>query len=62
MQEKANVTADCLENQLTPHDLCDENNKRRVVATVQALLETVDNSPERLRPVTSKTDIFSKTE
>jgi hypothetical protein len=43
--EKANAIADCLENHFTPHDLCDENHKRRVEARVQALLETVDNNP-----------------
>jgi hypothetical protein len=43
--EKANAIADCLENQFTPNDLCDENNKRRVEARVQALLESGDNSP-----------------
>jgi hypothetical protein len=26
--EKANVIADCLENQFTSHDLCDENHER----------------------------------
>jgi hypothetical protein len=26
--EKANVIADCLENQFTSHDLCDENHAR----------------------------------
>jgi hypothetical protein len=26
--EKGNVTADCLENQFTPHDLCEENHER----------------------------------
>jgi hypothetical protein len=25
--EKANKTADCLENQFTPHDLCDDNHE-----------------------------------
>jgi hypothetical protein len=48
---KANATADCLENQFTPHDLCDKNHEWRVKARVQALLEAVDNnSPERIRP------------
>jgi hypothetical protein len=28
--EKANVIADCLENQVTSHDLCDENYERPV--------------------------------
>jgi hypothetical protein len=49
--EKANAIADCLENQFAPYDLCDYNHERRVEARVQALLETVDNSPpERVRP------------
>jgi hypothetical protein len=49
--EKTNATADCLENQFTPNDLCDENHERRVEARVQALLESVENSPsERVRP------------
>jgi hypothetical protein len=39
-----------LENQFTPHDLCDESHKQRIEAGVQALLETVNNnSPERIR-------------
>jgi hypothetical protein len=32
-----------LENQFTPHDLCDENHELRVEAGVQALLEAVYN-------------------
>jgi hypothetical protein len=32
--EKANGIADCLENQFTHHDLCDENHERRVEARV----------------------------
>jgi hypothetical protein len=49
--EKANANADYLQKLFTPHDLCDENHERRVEARVQALLETVDNSPpERVRP------------
>jgi hypothetical protein len=49
--EKANAIADCFENQLTHHDLCDGNHERWVEARVQALLETVDNKPpERTRP------------
>jgi hypothetical protein len=49
--EKANATADCLENQFTPHDLCDENHKRQVEARVQTLLEAAgNNSPEKIRP------------
>jgi hypothetical protein len=49
--EKANATADCLENQFTLHDLCDENHRRQVKATVRTLLgATENNSPERVRP------------
>jgi hypothetical protein len=49
--QKEKATADCLENLFTPHDLCDENNERRVEARIQALLESVDNNPpERIRP------------
>jgi hypothetical protein len=49
--EKANAIADCLKIQFAPHDLCDYNHEWRVEARVQALLETVDNSPpERVRP------------
>jgi hypothetical protein len=49
--EKANATADCLENQFTHHDLCDENHERQVEARVQALLKVVDNKPlEKIRP------------
>jgi hypothetical protein len=49
--EKANAIADYLENLFTPHDLCDENHERRVETRVQALLETIDDSPrERDRP------------
>jgi hypothetical protein len=49
--EKANAIADCLENQFTLNDLCDENHKRQVEARVRTLLEAVDNnSPERIRP------------
>jgi hypothetical protein len=48
--EKANATADCLETQFKPHDLCDENHEQLVETRVQALLEDVDNSsPQRIR-------------
>jgi hypothetical protein len=43
--EKVNAIADCLENQFTHHDLCDENHERRVEARVPALLEAVGNNP-----------------
>jgi hypothetical protein len=39
--EKANVTADCLENQFTSHNLCDKNHERQVETRVQALLASV---------------------
>jgi hypothetical protein len=49
--DKANEIADCLENQFTPHDLCDENHERRVEARVQALLEAADNDPpSKIKP------------
>jgi hypothetical protein len=49
--EKAKVTADCLENRFTSHDLCDENHKREVGSTVQALLASADATPlGKLRP------------
>jgi hypothetical protein len=49
--DKANVIADCLEIQFTPHELCDENHERRVEAKLQALVETVhQNPPQRIRP------------
>jgi hypothetical protein len=49
--EKDNAISDGLKNQFTSNDLCDENHERRVQATVQGLLESVDNSPpERRRP------------
>jgi hypothetical protein len=50
-----------LGKQFTPHDLCEENHKRRVEATVQALFKTVDNdSPERIRPCDLKKLINSQ--
>jgi hypothetical protein len=49
--DKANAIADCLENQFTPHVLCEEIHERRLEARVQALLEAVDSDPpERTRP------------
>jgi hypothetical protein len=49
--EEANAIADCLENQFTPHDLCDVNHEGKVEARVRALLEAVDkNPPVRIRP------------
>jgi hypothetical protein len=43
--DKATVIADCLENQFTPLELCEENNERQVEARDQALLEAVDSDP-----------------
>jgi hypothetical protein len=46
-----NENADCLENQFTSHDLCDENHERQVKTTFQALLASVDDTPlGKLRP------------
>jgi hypothetical protein len=51
LNEQANVTADCLENQFTSHDLCDENHEQQVETTVQALLASVDGNPlGKVRP------------
>jgi hypothetical protein len=50
-EDKANAIADCLENQFTLHDLCEENHEQRVEARVQALLEAAHNNPpHRIRP------------
>jgi hypothetical protein len=61
--DKANAIADCLENQFTPHDLCDENHERRVEARVQALLEAEDNEgpppPQKIQPCDLLKLIFS---
>jgi hypothetical protein len=49
--EKANAINDCLENEFTHHDLCEENHERRLEASVQTLLEAVDNKfSERIKP------------
>jgi hypothetical protein len=47
--EKANAIANCLENQFTHHDLCDEKHERPVATRVQALLEATDKPRERIR-------------
>jgi hypothetical protein len=44
LNEKVNTTVDCLENQFTSHDLCDENHERRVQTRVPALLTTTDDT------------------
>jgi hypothetical protein len=57
--EKATTIADCLENQVTPSNLCNESHERRVEAGVHALLEYVDNSPpERVRPCDVRTKLI----
>jgi hypothetical protein len=43
-REKATAIADYLENQFTPHDLCDINLKRRMEAGVQAQPEAANNT------------------
>jgi hypothetical protein len=43
--EKANAIADCLENQFTPHDVCDENHERRMGTRIKALPVSVDDTP-----------------
>jgi hypothetical protein len=51
LNNKANVNADCLENQFTSHDLSDKNHEWQVETTVQALLTFADNTPlGKLRP------------
>jgi hypothetical protein len=49
--DKATTTVNCVEDQFTPHNLCDENRKRQVDARVQALLEAADDTPlQKVRP------------
>jgi predicted GTPase len=43
--EKASMIAECLENNFTFHDLCDENHEREVETTVQALFSSIDGTP-----------------
>jgi hypothetical protein len=40
--DKANILADCLENQFRAHDLCDCDHRRHVEAQVDALLGIID--------------------
>jgi hypothetical protein len=40
--DKANIIADCLDDQFRAHDLHDCDNRRHVEADVEALLATVD--------------------
>jgi hypothetical protein len=49
--DKLYITADCLENQFTPHGLCDYDNKLQADVRVYALLATVDEDiPVEFRP------------
>jgi hypothetical protein len=51
LNKKANMIVDCLENQITFHDLCDENHEWQVETRAQALLASVDNTPlGKVRP------------
>jgi hypothetical protein len=51
LKKKANVIADCLENQFTSHDLCDGNHERQVETGIQAVLASVDDTPlGKVRP------------
>jgi hypothetical protein len=43
--DRANEIADCLENQFTHHDLCEENHEWRVKARVQVLVEAANSDP-----------------
>jgi hypothetical protein len=47
LSEKANAIADCLENQFTPHDLCEDKHERLEKDRIQVLLEAVDNDPQK---------------
>jgi hypothetical protein len=47
---KPNLIANCLENQFSPHDMCEGNHERLVVAHIHALFEVMDNTPlEKIR-------------
>jgi nitrate/nitrite-specific signal transduction histidine kinase len=48
--EKANMTADCLENHFTSHDLCYKNHEWQVETWDQALLASVDNLLGKVGP------------
>jgi hypothetical protein len=48
---KANIIADCLENQFRAHDLFDCDHTRHVEAKIEALLATVgEDIPANFRP------------
>jgi hypothetical protein len=53
--DKANATADSLENLFTPYDLCGEHHEWRVEARVQALLESKDNTQKLIKLSETKT-------
>jgi hypothetical protein len=46
LNENANITVDCLENQFTSHGLCDKNHESQVETEVQALLASGDDIPK----------------
>jgi hypothetical protein len=43
--KKAKAIADCLEIQFTPHDMCDKNHEQQVDIRLDAVLDTIPNSP-----------------
>jgi hypothetical protein len=56
--DKANIIADCLENQLRAHDLYDCDHSRRVEAQVEALLATiVEDIPVNFQPRSIRKEI-----
>jgi hypothetical protein len=57
---KARVIGNSLEILFTPHELCDSDHERRVVARAQALLTTADeNSSVKFRPCDVSKEIRS---
>jgi hypothetical protein len=60
--EKANTIANCLENQFTPHKLCNADHERKVEARVQAMLTTNEENPSvKFRPCDVSKEIRSLT-
>jgi hypothetical protein len=56
---KSNIIADCLENQLRVHDLCDFDSSRHVDAKVEDLLATVDEDTSvNFRPCDISKEIY----
>jgi hypothetical protein len=50
-KDKANVIANCSEDQFTSHEMCDENHERQVETRVKALLASVDGTTlGKIRP------------